>query len=176
MSSPDLRCPPAETGRPSFPRQRSAGRTAMTIGDLARRTGVPVKVLRRHEDMGLIHTLGRSPAGYRIFGEDALWCVETIGTLRSLGLTEAEIRHLAHSADRNDEGCQLIGPQLAEVLRRVRARTESRIRQLEQLQWRVENFERRHRSALDGRCVADPVGPDPTRAEAGLDSPTGGRP
>lgn len=148
----------------------------MIIGDLARRTGVPVKVLRRHEDMGLIYTLGRSPAGYRLFDEDALWCVETIRTLRLLGLTEAEIRHLAHSADRHDEGCQLIGPQLAEILRRVRARTQTRIRELEQLQWRVENFERRHRTALAGQSVADPCTPERRRAEARLDSPTGGRP
>ena len=35
---------------------------AMTIGDLARRTGVAVKVLRRQQDLGLIYTRGRSPA------------------------------------------------------------------------------------------------------------------
>ena len=33
---------------------------AMTIGGLARRTGVPVKTLREYEDLGLIYTVGRS--------------------------------------------------------------------------------------------------------------------
>lgn len=145
----------------------------MTIGDLARRTGVPVKVLRRHEDMRLIYTRGRSPAGYRLFDEDALWCVGLIRDLRSLGLTEAEIQQLA---DNHSEGCQLVGPQLAEILRRVRARTQARIRELEQLRWRVENFERRHRPALEDRSVSDPWGPDPKRADMTLDPPTGGRP
>jgi MerR family copper efflux transcriptional regulator len=119
----------------------------MTIGDLARRTGVPVKTLRRHEDMGLIQTLGRSPTGYRLFGETALRCVELIHQLRSLGLTEAEIRQ--HACDHADGG-QLIGPDLATLLDRVRQRTLARIHELEQLQHRIDDFERRHRAALAG--------------------------
>jgi len=35
----------------------------MTIGELARRSGTSVKALRRYEGMGLIYTVGRSPAG-----------------------------------------------------------------------------------------------------------------
>jgi MerR family copper efflux transcriptional regulator len=48
-----------------------AGAT-MTIGELARRSGTSVKALRRLEGMGLIYTVGRSPAGYRLFDQDAL--------------------------------------------------------------------------------------------------------
>ena len=33
---------------------------AMTIGQLSRHTGVPVKVLRHYEDLGVLYTLGRS--------------------------------------------------------------------------------------------------------------------
>ncbi|MFK4106062.1 MerR family DNA-binding transcriptional regulator [Streptomyces sp. NPDC019531] len=46
----------------------------MTIGELSQRTGVPVRTLRKYTDLGLIHTLGRSPANYRLFDTDALWC------------------------------------------------------------------------------------------------------
>jgi hypothetical protein len=35
----------------------------MTIEDLARRTGVAVKVVRRQQDMGLIYTRRRTPPG-----------------------------------------------------------------------------------------------------------------
>ncbi len=35
---------------------------AMTIGQLSRRTGVPIKVLRDYEDLGFLYTLGRRPA------------------------------------------------------------------------------------------------------------------
>ncbi|MEA2503567.1 MAG: MerR family transcriptional regulator, copper efflux regulator [Actinomycetota bacterium] len=65
---------------------------AMTIGSLSRRTGVPVTTLRKYEDMGLISTAGRSPGNYRLFDEEALWCVGVVGSLRGLGLTLAEIR------------------------------------------------------------------------------------
>ncbi len=67
---------------------------AMTIGQLSRRTGVPVKVLRHYEDLGFLYTLGRSKSNYRLFGQEALWCVQVIGGLRSLGLTLKEIRAL----------------------------------------------------------------------------------
>ena len=97
----------------------------MTIGDLARRTGVPAKVLRRHHDLGLIYGLGRSRAGYRLFDEHALWCVGVITTLRALGLSEAEIRQLAATCD---DAAWPVGPQLAELLARSRTRIEARIR------------------------------------------------
>jgi Alkylmercury lyase/MerR family regulatory protein len=59
----------------------------MIIGQLARRTGVPIKTLREYEQLGLIYTLGRSESNYRLFDEEALWCVQVIRTMRSLGLT-----------------------------------------------------------------------------------------
>ncbi len=33
---------------------------AMTIGQLPRRTDVPIKVLRMYEDLGVLYTLGES--------------------------------------------------------------------------------------------------------------------
>jgi DNA-binding transcriptional MerR regulator len=78
--------------------QMIAGMTSasvMTIGRLSRRTGVPVKVLREYEDMGLIYTVGRSAGNYRLFDEDALWCVGVVSGLRTLGLTLNEIQELA---------------------------------------------------------------------------------
>ena len=63
----------------------------MTVGQLARRTGVSIKVLRKYERRGFIFTLGRSEGNYRLFGDEALWCVHVIQRLRSLGLTLKEI-------------------------------------------------------------------------------------
>ena len=93
---------------------------AMTIGDLSRRTGVPVKALRKYEDMGLIYTAGRSPGNYRLFDEEALWCVGVIGSLRGLGLTLAEIRELSEIYLVRTE--DPIGPRLAAVLLAARGR------------------------------------------------------
>ncbi len=125
----------------------------MTIGELARRSGTSVKALRRYEGMGLIYTVGRSPAGYRLFDQDALWCVQVIDNLRSLGLTVAEIRELAGVyLNRPD---QPIGPHLAGRLRGVRARLDAQIAELQQVRQRIDAFEANHRAELDSRSGTD---------------------
>ena len=121
----------------------------MTIGSLSRRTGVSVKVLREYEDMGLIYTLGRSAGNYRLFGEEALWCVGVVGALRALGLTLAEITELAGRYLRQTS--EPSGPELAEVLQVVRGRTRDRIAELQRLLERIEAFETDHAAELAGR-------------------------
>ena len=59
----------------------------MTVGQLSRRTGVPIKVLREFERLGFLYTLGRSDSNYRLFDESALWWLHVIQSLRSLELT-----------------------------------------------------------------------------------------
>lgn len=129
----------------------------MTIGTLSRRTAVPVKTLREYEDLGLIYTVGRSAGNYRLFGEEALWCVGVVGTLRGLGLTLVEIQELAaRYLGRADEP---IGPRLAQVLRAVRARAEHRIDGLQALLQRITEYEADHAEELAGRAdfrVHDP--------------------
>ncbi len=53
----------------------------MTVGELARRTGLSIKAIRQYEELGLIYSAGRSEGGYRLFDESALWCAEVISTL-----------------------------------------------------------------------------------------------
>lgn len=134
------------TGTTSVPQARSV----MTIGTLARRTAVPVKTLREYEDLGLIYTVGRSPGNYRLFGEEALWCVGVIGTLRGLGLTLAEIQQLATTyLDGTDEA---IGPRLARTMNAVRVRTQARIGELQALLARITAYETDHADELSGRA------------------------
>lgn len=130
----------------------------MTVGELSQRTGVPVKTLREYTDLGLIYTLGRSPANYRLFNADALWCVRWIGELRGLGLTVAEIRELT-TAYLEHTG-QPFGPALAERLHTARQRLRARISAAEQTLARIDAFEETHRAELgdeggSGRCWAD---------------------
>jgi DNA-binding transcriptional MerR regulator len=137
--------------------------TAMTIGSLSRRTGVPVKTLRSYEDLGLIYTVGRSPGNYRLFGEEALWCVGVVGTLRSLGLTLAEISELAATYLHRPDAPA--GQLLAALLRDVRARTQDRIGDLQQLLARIDEYESSHADVLTGRL--DLHGQDPRFREIG---------
>src|SRR5438105_2318367 len=131
----------------------------MTIGELSRRTGVSHKALRRYESMGLIYTAGRSPGNYRLFDESALWCVQVIHDLRSLGLSLSEIRELAGIyLGRPD---QPVGPHLAEQLREVRALLDWRMAELEKLRARIDDFEAVHKAELAGRAGADFRAGDP---------------
>lgn len=144
----------------------------MTIGDLSARTGVPVKALREYTDLGLIYTLGRSPAGYRLYTDDAEWCVRFIGELRGLGLTIAEICQLTDDAV--DSGDGAVGARLAELLERSRQRLHRRISDAQQILDRIDDFTSIHRA----RWAADDVCWTEVRADArrGLDSAPGGRP
>lgn len=127
----------------------ATGKT-MTIGELSRRTGVPVKRLRRYEDLGFIYTVGRSAGNYRLFDESALWCVGVVTTWRSLGLTLTEIGELIEFYLARPE--ENIGPCLAERLQAVRDRTDVRINELQHLLERLDAFEAEHRAELSGQA------------------------
>jgi MerR family copper efflux transcriptional regulator len=123
---------------------------AMTVGELSRQTGVPAKALREYTDWGLIYTLGRSSTNYRLYQPAALWCVQTIKQLRSLGLTLAEIRELPSIFDGG--GPAAAAAWLADRLRVARARIDAQIRTLEHTRARIDLFEAAHRDELACRC------------------------
>lgn len=112
---------------------------AMTIGQLSRRTGVPIKTLREYEALGFLYTLGRSESNYRLFGDEALWCVQVVQGLRALGLTLNEIQTLTtRCTERPDEPFE---PLLNEHLAQAFARVEARIASLQALRQRILDFQ-----------------------------------
>lgn len=66
--------------------------TRYTIGELARRTGLPVKTIRFYSDSGLVPPTDRSPAGYRLYDLGALHDLDLVRTLRDLGVDLATIQ------------------------------------------------------------------------------------
>jgi MerR family transcriptional regulator, copper efflux regulator len=143
---------------------KGTGTELMTVGELARRTGLSIKAIRQYEALGLIYSAGRSEAGYRLFDDSALWCAQVIQRLRSLGLTIREIDRLgrAYLSRPNDP----IGPQLAALLDGAEQRIDHRIAELEVLRERIRDYRARHTAALAGRRGADLFGPDPRRQRA----------
>lgn len=59
---------------------------SLTIGELSRRSGVPVKTLRFWSDEGLLPPATRSRSGYRLYAQDATLRLELVRTLREAGL------------------------------------------------------------------------------------------
>jgi MerR family copper efflux transcriptional regulator len=112
---------------------------AMTIGRLSQRSGVPIKILREYERLGFVYTLGRSAGNYRLFGEEALWCVQVVQSLRSLGLTLKEIQTL--TVRYTERPSEPIEPLLNEQLAQALARIEARIASLEAIRRRVLDFQ-----------------------------------
>ncbi|MEV4187406.1 MerR family transcriptional regulator [Streptosporangium canum] len=70
------------------------GDTLYSIGDLARRTGLTVKAIRFYSDRGIVPPTDRSPAGYRLYGIDAVARLDLVRTLRDLGLDLPTIRRV----------------------------------------------------------------------------------
>lgn len=58
----------------------------LTIGELARRTGVPARTIRFWSDAGLVPPAGRTGSGYRLYDAGAAGRLELVRALRELGL------------------------------------------------------------------------------------------
>jgi DNA-binding transcriptional MerR regulator len=140
----------------------SSHQCLMTVGDLAARTGVSRKTIRDLEGRGLIYSTSRSEANYRLFGEEALWCVETITRLRSLGLTLTEVESLGKAYLEEPE--EPFGPRLDVLLDRVRARVREELCERERLLARIDEFRAANSAALAGEPGAELGSPDPVRA------------
>ncbi|WP_432125617.1 MerR family transcriptional regulator [Streptomyces sp. bgisy082] len=67
--------------------------TSLRISRLAERSGVPATTLRFYESAGLL-SAARTPAGYRVYGEDAVDRLAFIGAAKHLGLSLEEIGEL----------------------------------------------------------------------------------
>jgi DNA-binding transcriptional MerR regulator len=66
----------------------------MMIGQLASKTGLSVRTLRFYADAGVLPEDGRSAAGYRQFGQEAVARARLIRTLRELGVGLDDIRRV----------------------------------------------------------------------------------
>jgi DNA-binding transcriptional MerR regulator len=112
----------------------------LTIGALAKRTGISVRMLRHYDDIGLLQPAQRTDAGYRLYGVDEVRRLQAILSLRQLGL-----------------GLQEIGAVLCGGRMRPLDAIELRLRQLndeiaerQRLQRRLVELSRRIRESAGG--------------------------
>jgi DNA-binding transcriptional MerR regulator len=62
----------------------------MRIGEVSRRSGVSVRMLRHYDSLGLVRPSGRTSAGYREYADEDLRRILHVEALRSLGLSLAQ--------------------------------------------------------------------------------------
>ena len=72
----------------------------MLIGDVARYTGVSVRMLRHYDAVGLVRPTGRTIGGYRDYSDDDVRTILQVKTLRSLGLTLKQIGRILEDPGR----------------------------------------------------------------------------
>ncbi|MGW0657207.1 helix-turn-helix domain-containing protein, partial [Streptomyces umbrinus] len=65
------------------------GTGLLTIGQLSRSTGLPVRTIRYWSDVGALPPVTRSEGGYRLYDAGAVARLELIRTLRELGAGQA---------------------------------------------------------------------------------------
>ena len=108
----------------------------MKIGELASRSGLPVKTLRYYEELGLLPAVGRSAGGYRLFAEDSLRRLEFIRRLKSLGLTLEDIQGCLAVHDAGHLPCGDIQQQLQRQIDLV----DERLQELRQFRVELQNL------------------------------------
>ncbi|MCE3031497.1 MerR family transcriptional regulator [Streptomyces sp. CMSTAAHL-2] len=70
------------------------GTGLLTIGELARATGLSVRTIRYWSDEGVLTPVTRSPGGYRLYDAQGVARLELIRTLRELGLGLDDVRRV----------------------------------------------------------------------------------
>ncbi|MEU9992218.1 MerR family transcriptional regulator [Streptomyces sp. NPDC048045] len=70
------------------------GTGLLTIGELARATGLTVRTVRYWSDEGVLPPVGRSAGGYRLYDSASVARLELIRTLRELGLGLEDVRRV----------------------------------------------------------------------------------
>ncbi|MEU8272349.1 TIGR03086 family metal-binding protein [Sphaerisporangium sp. NPDC049002] len=68
----------------------------LSIGELAERTGLSVKLIRHWSDIGVVPPAARTPAGYRLYDAEAVARLQLARTLRDLGMGMAAIRDVVN--------------------------------------------------------------------------------
>ena len=79
-------------GRQGSPSAKTA--PSLRIGEVARRTGLPVKTIRYYCDEGLLQPKTRSASGYRLFDEENLAELKIIRALRAMDVSLPELARI----------------------------------------------------------------------------------
>ncbi len=69
----------------------------LSVGELARATGVTVRALHHYEEIGLLPPSARTVSGHRRYGDEEMQRLYRIVALRGLGLSLAWSASATHS-------------------------------------------------------------------------------
>jgi len=108
----------------------------LTIGEVAKRTGLSTKTIRFYEEEGCIPAVGRNDAGYRQYSEGDVWRLRLVRHIRLLGLPLTEVKSLV--TESLNEECAVFAADLTEVLNAQKDAISRRITELESLRDQID--------------------------------------
>jgi MerR family copper efflux transcriptional regulator len=102
----------------------------LTIGEVAKQTGLSPKAIRLYETQGLIPAPERTQAGYRAYVEHDLALLRFIGQARALDLRLEEIKEILELQQASGQPCgrvlELLDTHIAGIDQTIRALQELR--------------------------------------------------
>ena len=123
----------------------------LTIGQVAKMTGVSAKAIRYYEAIGVVPAAPRSISGYRHYDEASVHRLRFVRRARLLGLPLKSLRALTGTLN----GSHRLRPRLLALVRVQLAAVQQRMVELEDLQRELRRVRRRMcgmRSRRTGPC------------------------
>ncbi len=130
-----------------------AGKEALTIGQVAARTGLSADTLRYYERLGLIGPVARTPSGRRRYGARDLSRLRFIRRAQQMGFSLAEIGQLLQMRD----DPQHARPQVRRLTAAKLAEVEARLTELTTLRDELRLLLNLCRGSADGCPIIDGI-------------------
>lgn len=111
----------------------------LTIGAVARQSGVPTKTIRFYEAQGIVPAPARTETGYRLYSLADVRRLRLIRRARLLGVSLPEAKQLADQA--LDASCEDYGEQLRQLITSQRAAIDQRIAELTVLRAELDDLD-----------------------------------
>lgn len=125
----------------------------MRIGELATRSGVPVKTIRYYEGIGVLANPARTASGYRDYDQAAVDRLAFVRAAQALGLKLGEIRQVMALRDRGETPCT----HVVDLLERRATEIEGRIAELIRLRGELRRLAERAAGLDPADCQPDQV-------------------
>ena len=102
---------------------------AMSIGTLAKQSGIGIEAIRYYERRGLLSAVSRKSSGYRVFNGESLKALRFLKSAQELGFTLEEIKDLLKLRASKSTSCDVVKVRASKHLSEV----ESKIQRLEKI-------------------------------------------
>jgi DNA-binding transcriptional MerR regulator len=139
----------------------------LTIGEVAKSSGVTAKTIRYYEQIGVLPAPRRGVSGYRLYDGPAVERLTFIRRARSLGVSLRQLKTLIGALDGQPRPA--LRPRLRAMIGEQLGTVKSRMAELDVLRQELEHVLKRMsdwKTGPDGRgcrCL-DPARPRPTRS------------